>query len=117
MPLITKLPWIRRYAIENERLRAKLTESRQQIRELCHQVNPAGEGPKIVALTAHAFEEQRQALLDCGFDDLVRKPYRRSDIAATLERHLRVSLASAGGLPGAERPAPSAAKPVPTALE
>jgi two-component system sensor histidine kinase/response regulator len=83
----------------------------QQIRELCHRVNPAGDGPKIVALTAHAFEDQRQALLECGFDDLVRKPYRRSDIAAALERHLRVSLASAGDLPGAERPAQVAATP------
>jgi O-methyltransferase len=34
MSLLAKLPWVRRYAIENERLRSKLTESRQQIREL-----------------------------------------------------------------------------------
>jgi O-methyltransferase len=34
MSLLAKLPWVRRYAIENERLRAKLNESRQQIRDL-----------------------------------------------------------------------------------
>jgi O-methyltransferase len=34
MSLLTKLPWFRRYALENERLRAKLTESRQLIRDL-----------------------------------------------------------------------------------
>jgi hypothetical protein len=34
MSLLTKLPWLRRYALENERLRSKLTESRLQIREL-----------------------------------------------------------------------------------
>jgi O-methyltransferase len=34
MSLLSKIPWIRRYAIENERLRAKLTESRRQNEEL-----------------------------------------------------------------------------------
>ena len=34
MSLLAKLPWVRRYALENERLRSKLTESRQQVREL-----------------------------------------------------------------------------------
>jgi hypothetical protein len=34
MSLLSKLPWIRRYAIENERLRAKLAESRRQNEEL-----------------------------------------------------------------------------------
>jgi O-methyltransferase len=34
MSLLTKLPWVRRYALENERLRSKLNESRQQIRDL-----------------------------------------------------------------------------------
>jgi O-methyltransferase len=34
MSLLTKLPWIRRYATEKQQLRSKLTESRQQIREL-----------------------------------------------------------------------------------
>ena len=34
MSLLSKLPWFRRYAIENERLRAKLTESRRQNEEL-----------------------------------------------------------------------------------
>jgi predicted O-methyltransferase YrrM len=34
MSLLSKLPWVRRYALENERLRAKLTESRRQNEEL-----------------------------------------------------------------------------------
>jgi O-methyltransferase len=34
MPLISKLPWFRRYAAENDRLRKKLTESRQQVHDL-----------------------------------------------------------------------------------
>jgi predicted O-methyltransferase YrrM len=34
MSLITRLPWIRRFAAENDRLRKKLKESRQQVQEL-----------------------------------------------------------------------------------
>ena len=34
MSLLSKLPGLRRYAIENERLRSKLTESRRQLEEL-----------------------------------------------------------------------------------
>jgi O-methyltransferase len=34
MPLISKLPWFRRYAAENDRLRKKLTESQQQVHDL-----------------------------------------------------------------------------------
>jgi hypothetical protein len=34
MSVLAKLPWVRRYALENERLRSKLNESRQQIKDL-----------------------------------------------------------------------------------
>lgn len=34
MSVFAKLPWVRRYAIENERLRSKLNESRRQIHDL-----------------------------------------------------------------------------------
>ena len=62
---------------------------------------PGGAQVKIVALTASAFEEDRQAILDAGCDDMVRKPleqeglfglmakllglrYRRSEVGAPL---------------------------------
>lgn len=85
-----------------------------RIRELCHRVNPAGDGPKIIALTAHAFEEQRQQILDWGFDDLVRKPYRRQDITAALERHLHIAmpLTTPLALPLVVPPAAGATQPV-----
>jgi O-methyltransferase len=35
--LLTKVPWVRRYALENERLQSKLIESREQIRDLREQ--------------------------------------------------------------------------------
>lgn len=45
---------------------------------------------KIVALTAHALEEERLEILEAGCDDFVRKPYRESEIFEALSRHLGV---------------------------
>jgi CheY-like chemotaxis protein len=45
---------------------------------------------KIVALTAHALEEERLEILAAGCDDLIRKPYRDEEIFSALEKHLGV---------------------------
>jgi CheY-like chemotaxis protein len=45
----------------------------------------------IVALTAHALEEERAEILASGCDDFVRKPYRESDILDALARQLGVA--------------------------
>ena len=42
--------------------------------------NEAGVDTKIVALTAHALEEERIEILEAGCDDFIRKPYRASEI-------------------------------------
>jgi PAS domain S-box-containing protein len=42
--------------------------------------------PPIVALTANAFAEDRQACIDAGMDDYLAKPFDRSDLAAMIER-------------------------------
>jgi len=44
--------------------------------------------PKIVALTAHALEEERREILAAGCDDFVRKPYREEEIFDALTRQL-----------------------------
>jgi signal transduction histidine kinase/CheY-like chemotaxis protein len=43
---------------------------------------------KVVALTAHALEEERQGILAAGCDDLIRKPYRENEIFDALAKHL-----------------------------
>jgi signal transduction histidine kinase len=51
----------------------------------------AGETPPIIiALTASAFEEDRQAILAAGCDDVLLKPLQESMLWQKLERHLGV---------------------------
>lgn len=51
---------------------------------------PEGQEVKIVAVTASAFMEQREEMLQAGMDDFVRKPYRASEIYQCLTKHLGV---------------------------
>jgi signal transduction histidine kinase/CheY-like chemotaxis protein/ligand-binding sensor domain-containing protein len=47
-----------------------------------------GNGPVIIALTASAFEQEREAILASGCDDYVAKPFREEEIFARMSRHL-----------------------------
>ncbi|NIV34652.1 MAG: PAS domain S-box protein [Anaerolineae bacterium] len=49
-----------------------------------------GRATTIVALTATAFEEDRERVLSEGCDDFVRKPFREDEIFDTLTKHLGV---------------------------
>jgi DNA-binding response OmpR family regulator len=46
---------------------------------------------KIVAVTASGYPDQAGAILERGFDDYVRKPYRPGEIFECMARHLAVS--------------------------
>lgn len=48
----------------------------------------AGKSTTIAALTAHALEEEREAILAAGFDDFVRKPFREQEIFDAMASHL-----------------------------
>ena len=49
-----------------------------------------GKDVKIAAVTASAFADQRQEMMDAGMDDFVRKPYRANEIYECLSKHLGV---------------------------
>ena len=50
----------------------------------------AGAVTKIIALTAHALEEEKEPIMAAGCDDLVRKPIREQELFGALARHLRL---------------------------
>jgi CheY-like chemotaxis protein len=51
---------------------------------------PGGDTVKIVALTASALKEEEAPIFAAGCDDVLRKPYRHSDVFAFMARHLNV---------------------------
>jgi CheY-like chemotaxis protein len=52
--------------------------------------SPKGRSTVIIALTATAFEEDREEILAEGCDDFVRKPFRKDEICDMLAKHLGV---------------------------
>lgn len=49
-----------------------------------------GKKVKIIALTAHALENERVEILEAGCDDLVRKPYRENELFEALTKYLGI---------------------------
>jgi CheY-like chemotaxis protein len=45
----------------------------------------------IIAITAHAYEEDRQRILDAGLNDIVLKPIDENGLKRRLRRYLRTS--------------------------
>ncbi len=60
-------------------------EAAKRIREM-----DGGHEVRIVALTASAFVQEREEVLAAGFDDFIRKPYRREEIFDCMARQLGV---------------------------
>jgi CheY-like chemotaxis protein len=53
--------------------------------------HPPGRRPRIIALTANAFEEDRAACLAAGMDDYVSKPLKTETLEAALVRAQRIT--------------------------
>jgi CheY-like chemotaxis protein len=51
---------------------------------------PGGETTIIIALTASAFEEDRERILAAGCDDFMRKPFREEEMFDLMARHLGI---------------------------
>ncbi|MET0123512.1 MAG: response regulator, partial [Candidatus Thiodiazotropha sp. 6PLUC9] len=60
-------------------------QATRQIRSL-----PNGDEVKIIAVTASAFKEQREQMLEAGVDDFIGKPYHPDEIYAQLSKHLEI---------------------------
>lgn len=57
-------------------------------REAEQQIHPP---VKIIALTASAFKEERDATLASGFDDYMLKPFREQQVWEMLQKHLNIA--------------------------
>ena len=70
-----------------------------------------GQATVIIALTATAFEEDRERILSEGCDDFVRKPFREDEIYDKLAKHLGVRFVYEEelALPAAAQPTDAAA--------
>ncbi len=51
----------------------------------------AGRATTVVALTAHALEQEKQRILKAGYDEFVRKPFREKEIFEVMARRLSVT--------------------------
>lgn len=61
----------------------------------------AGDKVKLVATTAHAFEEEKQQILAAGFDGFIGKPFTELAIYNALTQHLGLQLTFRDGLQSA----------------
>lgn len=71
-------------------MRMPIMDGREATRRI--KATPRGQETVIIALTATAFEEDREQILLEGCDDFVRKPFRKDDIYDMLAQHLGVRL-------------------------
>ena len=51
---------------------------------------PGGDGPKIIAVTASAMDDNRQELMGIGADDFIGKPFREVELFQKIHTHVGV---------------------------
>jgi signal transduction histidine kinase/CheY-like chemotaxis protein len=71
-------------------MRLPVMDGYEATRQIKARAEATGRPAIVVALTASAFEEDREAILAAGCDDFVRKPFREHEIFNVLHRFLGV---------------------------
>jgi len=69
-------------------MRLPVMDGYQATRQIKGRAKTTGQSAIVVALTASAFEEDRDAIFSAGCDDFIRKPFRENQIFDALHRHL-----------------------------
>jgi Amt family ammonium transporter len=64
--------------------------------EAIRRIKATGITTRIVALTAHALEDEKREILAAGCDDFIRKPYRETEVFETLAKQLSIRFKYAG---------------------
>jgi CheY-like chemotaxis protein len=62
----------------------------------------AGQSTVVVAITAHALEEEREKIVAAGLDDLVCKPFREQQIFDVMAKHLGLQYVYEDAIPADE---------------
>jgi signal transduction histidine kinase/CheY-like chemotaxis protein/streptogramin lyase len=69
-------------------MRMPVMDGYQATRQI--KATPQGQDTAIIALTASAFEEERDEVLAAGCDGFVRKPFREAEVFEVMAQHLGV---------------------------
>jgi hypothetical protein len=67
-------------------IRMPVMDGKEAIRRI--RIMPGGQQVKIIALTAHALDTERQEILAAGCDAFIRKPFSDTEIFQALSSHL-----------------------------
>lgn len=59
--------------------------------EAIRRIKATGIATRIVALTAHALEDEKREIIAAGCDDFIRKPYRETELFETLVKNLGIT--------------------------
>jgi PAS domain S-box-containing protein len=80
-------------------MRLPVMDGYEATRQIKSRAAAAGHQAIVIALTASAFEEDREAILAAGCDDFVRKPFREREIYDVLHRYLGIRFVYEAGTP------------------
>ena len=70
-------------------LRLPKVDGLEATRQMCSRM-PAGQRPRVIAMTANAMQGDREMCLEAGMDDYVSKPVRVNELVAALSQCHRI---------------------------